>query len=236
MHPAYSVILFTTASGAGYGLAGAAWPRGPPARPCVEPLAFALTAIVIALALITRRAPVIDLPSRPSRTRLAGLLAMALVLAVARRCCLRRDLCAGARLRRCVDRPHRGAATRSARSASSQPSMCAVTVFCTAKIYSTLTTIRAWSQPLTVPVYLAFALATGATLLTAIASLFGRFQAFQAILAIVALAPRGPAQIPLLAQPSTALPGRTPSKPPPAWVPSAACANGKCRTRRKTSS
>jgi DMSO reductase anchor subunit len=65
--------------------------------------------------------------------------------------------------------------------------MCAVTVFCTAKIYSTLTTIRAWSQPLTVSVYLAFALATGATLLAAIASLFGRFQLFQAIFAIVAL-------------------------------------------------
>src|SRR5215218_7320322 len=39
--------------------------------------------------------------------------------------------------------------------------MCAVTVFCTAKIYSSLKTIRAWNHPLTVPVYLAFALATG---------------------------------------------------------------------------
>jgi DMSO reductase anchor subunit len=66
--------------------------------------------------------------------------------------------------------------------------LCALTVFCTAKIYSTLTTIRAWSQPLTVPVYLAFALATGAALLAAIAALFARFQSFQAILAVAAFA------------------------------------------------
>jgi DMSO reductase anchor subunit len=39
-----------------------------------------------------------------------------------------------------------------------------------------------------VPVYLAFALATGATMLAGIATMFGRFQSFQAILAIVALA------------------------------------------------
>jgi DMSO reductase anchor subunit len=65
--------------------------------------------------------------------------------------------------------------------------MCAVSVFCTAKIYSTLKTIRAWNQPLTVPVYLAFALATGAALLAAIAAIFGRFQTFQVIFTILAL-------------------------------------------------
>ncbi len=65
--------------------------------------------------------------------------------------------------------------------------MAAITVYCTAKIYQTLTTIRAWNQPLTVPVYLMFGLATGATLLTAIATIFGRFQSFQVVLAIAAL-------------------------------------------------
>ncbi len=65
--------------------------------------------------------------------------------------------------------------------------MCAITVFCTAKIYSTLKTIRAWNLPLTVPVYLAFALATGASLLSAIAASFGRFQTFQVIFTIAAL-------------------------------------------------
>jgi DMSO reductase anchor subunit len=65
--------------------------------------------------------------------------------------------------------------------------MCAVTVFCTAKIYSSLKTIRAWNHPLTVPVYLAFALASGGTLLTAIATIFDRFQIFQVILTGAAL-------------------------------------------------
>jgi DMSO reductase anchor subunit len=60
--------------------------------------------------------------------------------------------------------------------------MCAISVFCTAKIYSTLRTIRAWNHPLTVPVYLAFALASGGALLTAIATVFDRFQIFQVIL------------------------------------------------------
>jgi sulfite dehydrogenase (quinone) subunit SoeC len=65
--------------------------------------------------------------------------------------------------------------------------MAAVTVFCTAKIYSTLKTIRAWSQPFTVPVYLSFAIATGAPLLMAIATPFSRWQPFQAFLSIAAL-------------------------------------------------
>jgi DMSO reductase anchor subunit len=65
--------------------------------------------------------------------------------------------------------------------------MCAVTVFCTAKIYSTLKTIRAWNHPLVVPVYLAFAVASGGALLTAMATIFGRFQIFQVILTVVAL-------------------------------------------------
>ena len=54
-------------------------------------------------------------------------------------------------------------------------------------LFDSLHTIRAWHQPLTVPVYLVFALATGATLLTAIATLFGRFQPFQVILGVAAL-------------------------------------------------
>jgi DMSO reductase anchor subunit len=66
--------------------------------------------------------------------------------------------------------------------------MCVVTVWCSGKIYSTLPTIRAWAQPLTVPVYLAFALATGASLLAAMASLFGRFQPVLAGITILTIA------------------------------------------------
>jgi DMSO reductase anchor subunit len=66
--------------------------------------------------------------------------------------------------------------------------MAMVTVFCTAKIYSTLTTIRAWNNALTVPVYLAFSLATGAALLAAITSVFGNFPGFLVILSCLLLA------------------------------------------------
>ena len=55
------------------------------------------------------------------------------------------------------------------------------------RIYSALKTIRAWNHPLTVPVYLAFALASGGTLLTAIATIFDRFQIFQVTLTGAAL-------------------------------------------------
>jgi sulfite dehydrogenase (quinone) subunit SoeC len=65
--------------------------------------------------------------------------------------------------------------------------MCTVTVFCTAKIYSTLKTIRAWHQPLTIPVYLSFAAATGSVWLTAIANYFGRFAPVQSYLSFASL-------------------------------------------------
>ena len=186
MHPAYSVILFTTASGAGYGLLALLGLVGLQ-HGRASSSAFAITAIVISLVLISvgllSSAFHLGRPERAwrafsqwrsswlSREGVASVVTYAPALAFA-------AIWSGL-----IDAPQLigplGLMTAV---------MCAVTVFCTAKIYSTLTTIRAWSQPLTVPVYLAFALATGATLLAAIASLFGRFQLFQAILAIVALA------------------------------------------------
>jgi sulfite dehydrogenase (quinone) subunit SoeC len=54
-------------------------------------------------------------------------------------------------------------------------------------IYASLKTIRAWHNRLTAPVYLAFAAATGACMLGAVAVLFGRFQLFQALFAAVLL-------------------------------------------------
>lgn len=186
MHPAYSVILFTTASGAGYGLLALLGLVGLQHGPASSP-AFAITAIVISLALITvgllSSTFHLGHPERAwrafsqwrsswlSREGVVSVVTYGPALAFA-------AIWAGL-----IEAPQwfglLGLITAV---------MCAVTVFCTAKIYSTLTTIRAWSQPLTVPVYLAFALATGATLLAATASLFARFQPFQAILAIAALA------------------------------------------------
>ncbi len=186
MHPAYSVILFTTASGAGYGLLALLGLVGLQHGRASSP-AFALTAIVISLALITvgllSSTFHLGRPERAwrafsqwrsswlSREGIAALLTYPVALAFA-------TVWSGL-----VDAPRLIGPLGLATAA-----MCALTVFCTAKIYSTLKTIRAWSQPHTVPVYLAFALATGATLLAAIAALFARFQPFQAILAMAALA------------------------------------------------
>lgn len=185
MHPAYSVILFTTASGAGYGLLAllglVGFNHGP-----ASSLWFGAVALVIALGLIT-----LGLLSstfhlgRPARAWRAFSQWRSSWLSregVASVVTFAPALLFGALWLGYIDHPQwigfAGLATAI---------LCAITVFCTAKIYSTLTTIRQWHQKLTVPVYLAFALSTGAVLLMAIASVFGLYQVFQAGLAVVAL-------------------------------------------------
>jgi len=185
MHPSYSVILFTTASGVGYGLLALLGLVGLNHGPASSPW-FGATALVIALGLITlgllsstfhlghpERAWRAFSQWRSSWLSREGIASVVTFVPA---------LIFGALWLRLIDAPQwlglAGLATAL---------MCALTVFCTAKIYSTLTTIRQWHQPLTVPVYLAFALATGSVLLMAIASLFGRYQVFQAGLAIISL-------------------------------------------------
>jgi|GEM_PF-13157 len=63
----------------------------------------------------------------------------------------------------------------------------AATVCCTGKIYATLPPIRAWHQPLTVPVYLAFALMTGLLAVHALLALFGTPRDVVGILTLIAL-------------------------------------------------
>lgn len=185
MHPAYSVILFTTASGAGYGLLAllglVGFNHGP-----ASSLWFGLVALVIALGLIT-----LGLLSstfhlgRPERAWRAFSQWRSSWLSregVASVVTFVPALLFGALWLGFIDKPQwiglAGLVTAA---------MCAVTVFCTAKIYSTLTTIRQWHQKLTVPVYLAFALSTGSVLLMVIASAFGRYQVFLAGFTVVAL-------------------------------------------------
>jgi DMSO reductase anchor subunit len=48
-----------------------------------------------------------------------------------------------------------------------------MTVFCTARIYASLRTIRQWHHPLVVPLYLLFSLATGGVFALAILGVFG---------------------------------------------------------------
>ena len=185
MNPAYSVILFTTASGAGYGLLAllgfVGFNHGP-----VSNFAFGLVAIVVALGLITvgllsstfhlghpERAWRAFSQWRSSWLSREGIASVVTYIPA---------VLFGATWLDIVHAPAwigpLGLATAT---------LCAVTVFCTAKIYSTLKTIRAWNHPLVVPIYLAFAAASGGALLTTIATIFGRYQIFQIILTVVAL-------------------------------------------------
>jgi sulfite dehydrogenase (quinone) subunit SoeC len=185
MNPAYSVILFTTASGAGYGLLAllglVAFNHGHASSP-----AFAITTSFIALALITigLLSSTLHLghPERAwrafsqwrsswlSREGVAAVATYPIALAFT------------ATWSGLIDAPNLikplGILTLM---------MCTVTVICTAMIYRSLRTIRQWNHKLVVPVYLAYGLATGATLLPAIAIWFDRWQIFQAILAGAAL-------------------------------------------------
>ncbi len=185
MNPAYSVILFTTASGAGYGLLAllglVGFNHGQ-----ASSTAFALTTLFIALVLITigLLSSTLHLghPERAwralSQWRSSWLsregVAAVVTYPVA--------LLFGATWSGIINSPvlikPLGLLTFI---------MCAITVYCTAMIYRSLRTIRQWNHKLVCPIYLAFAVATGACLLSSIAAFFGRFQIFQAFLASVAI-------------------------------------------------
>src|SRR5262249_10770677 len=94
MHPAYSVILFTTASGAGYGLL--VWLGFGRLLRLLPPAAtFAWPAFRLAPRVISRRPLLLARAPWPARAGLARIVAMALVLAIARGRDGACDLCAG---------------------------------------------------------------------------------------------------------------------------------------------
>lgn len=185
MNPAYSVILFTTASGAGYGLLALLGLVGINHGQSSS-IAFGVTAMVLALALITvgllSSTFHLGHPERAwralSQWRSSWLsregVAAVLTYPVA--------LLFGLIWSGIIERPEWIAVLGFACIV-----MSAVTVFCTGKIYASLKTIPQWHNDLTVPVYLVFALATGSAVLMAVATLFGRFQAFQVIFTAAAL-------------------------------------------------
>jgi DMSO reductase anchor subunit len=186
MHPAYSVILFTTASGAGYGLLflfGLARAFALVTRDWW----FGAVSIFVALGLVTigllSSTFHLGHPERAwraisqwrsswlSREGVAALLAYppALMLWAS-------WLVPGA--------PERLSLIVAILAAL----MAFITVFCTAKIYSTLTTIRQWNNGLVVPVYLLLSLASGAVLFLALARLFSADRSFYGFIAIAAVA------------------------------------------------
>ena len=186
MHPAYSVIVFTIASGAGYGLLAllglAGFNHGQ-----ASSVAFALVCLVVALGLITigllsstlhlghpERAWRALSQWRSSWLSREGVAAVATYVPA---------LGFGLVWSGIVVAPQWIAPLGIVTTV-----MALLTIFTTAMIYASLKTIRAWNQRLTVPVYLVLGLATGSCLLAAISALFDRFQIFQVVLTVILLA------------------------------------------------
>jgi DMSO reductase anchor subunit len=170
MHPAYSVILFTTASGAGYGLLawlavaiwlGALAPTGAPA----------IVALVLALGLVT-----VGLLSstlhlgRPERAWRAlsqwetSWLSREGVLAVAT------YVPSGLLLLVQVLAPGVWWIVPAVLALLAGVGAMA-TVWTTGMIYQSLPTIRAWSEPLVAPVYVVLSIASGGVLLALVMAL-----------------------------------------------------------------
>lgn len=171
MHPAYSVIFFTAASGAGYGLlallglgAGLGWL--PPDRLLgFLGLGLALTLITAGLLSSTfhlghpERAWRALSQWRSSWLSREGVLAVATYPPAG-------GLGIGWVLLGRTDGFFAVCGVLAAMLAMA-------TVFATGMIYRSLPTIRQWHQPLTVPVYLALSLTTGALLLAALLAVLG---------------------------------------------------------------
>ena len=166
MHPSFSVIFFTTFSGAGYGLwfwlGVMALTDNPPARaPTLIGLLLGFLLVTAGLLASTLH---LGKPLRAwrafsqwrsswlSREGIAALLCYipALWLACATYCGIDGRI-AGALL----------------------AVLSIATVICTAMIYASLKPIPAWRHPLVLPVYLVFALFTGGLLVSAIFGLSG---------------------------------------------------------------
>lgn len=173
MHPAFSVIAFTTLSGAGYGLliaaALAVLLEAAPARPLLA-LVFAALALVT-IGLLSSLAH-LGKPLRAWRTlsqwrtswlsRECVMAVLTYVPALALAALLLPNLLASD-AHAIVQRGNAaGIAVCLAVIACSL-----LTIVCTAMIYASLRPIPAWRQRWVVPAYLAFALLTGAALLGA---------------------------------------------------------------------
>ena len=170
MHPAYSVIVFTTASGAGYGLliwlAIAAGLKLVPRDPMLG-----FVGMGVALALITTGllASTFHL-GRPERAWRA--------LSQWRSSWLSREGIAA--IVTYLPAAALGLAWVFGEFVPGQFAIgawlsvpCAlVTIWCTGMIYASLPTIRAWNQPLVTPIYTALALATGGALFILLLAIF----------------------------------------------------------------
>lgn len=171
MHPAKSVIFFTTASGAGYGLL--VWLVVFTARGDLMPQAgFGLAAFGLAFALIVAgllsstfhlghperawRAMSQWRTSWLSREGLSAIVTFLPTGLFAASWVLLGDV-----------------GPRAMQLGMLGAALSLLTVYCTAMIYQSLKPIPAWSNRWTTPAYLTLSLASGAVLLAALAALFG---------------------------------------------------------------
>ena len=196
MHPALSVIFFTTASGAGYGLllwsAVAAMAGLLPGRALLAAVALGLLLVTAGLlsSLLHLGKPMRAWrafsqwrTSWLSREGIAALLTYAPVLAFG-----------AALLPAALDGTGRGAAVLGwpgLLAAGLVVAGALATVACTAMIYASLKPIPAWAHRLVLPGYLLFALSGGAFLLAALAAGAGVAPGLPAaaMLAVLALLP-----------------------------------------------
>jgi DMSO reductase anchor subunit len=186
MHPAYSVILFTTASGAGFGLltwlALFAVLGLVPTTSGLGLAGFALALGLITAGLLSSTAHL----GRPERAWRAfsqwrtswlsreGVLAVATFLPAG-------VLALGWVLAERVEGPFTLMGLLTI--------VCAVaTLYTTGMIYASLRTIRQWHQPLTAPIYVALGLASGAVLVNLLLRAFGMGRPSVSWLAVVCLA------------------------------------------------
>jgi DMSO reductase anchor subunit len=183
VHPAYSVILFTTASGAGYGLLALLAVFGA-AGVLPASTGFGLVSISLAVALVATGllSSTFHL-GRPERAFRAfsqwrsswlareGIAAVVTFVPVA-------IFGIG-----WVFLNNLGGVF--AWMAAATVPMTIATVSCTAMIYASLKPIRQWNNALTLPVYLALGLMTGSILLVLTTATFGAFRPVFAWIALV---------------------------------------------------
>lgn len=184
MHPAYSVIVFTAASGAGYGLlAWLAMFAAAGLIPATRWLGFAGLGLALGLITLGLLSSMAHL-GRPERAWRA--------LSQWRSSWLSREGVAA--VLTYLPAGVLGIGWVFFETVSGGLAVAAwltvlgalATVWCTGMIYASLPTIRAWHQPLVPPVYIALALATGAVLFNLILLVFGQATGFTAALAALA--------------------------------------------------
>jgi len=183
MHPALSIIIFTTASGAGYGLL--VWYglisalSGAPGGRVVALVVLPLALILVTLGLLSSTFHL----GRPERAWRALSQWRTSWLSREGICSFATYVPAGLLTLAWIISPAPGTAAVVLGLVAAFGAL--VTIYCTAMIYASLKTVHQWYNPYVVPNYLALGLYTGALLLAGTLHLFGRgSQSFDLIVLI----------------------------------------------------